>query len=504
MVRLTVVPAIVTLLAVRSSLADQVAVNTQTDPFARIEALEKMAAEQGRRLTELQAQAERVAQPPVHRVYESEVRKIVAELMADAEFRESLFPSALNAGYSGKRGFYIDSADKAFSLNMKGYIQFRYDLINRQTDNPRLPGRQKQDDINAFEIERYFLIFFGHIESPKVKYRIAVDAGYTATGREDGLWRTYFAHVDYEYVKDHYMTAGLFRVPFGVHNMTVGNLFQFTDRSLASWAHFSDRAIGMLAHGNLFERRLSYFAGVTNGHFNTHDSPSQDELDTNFGYVARLAYYALGKGNSLREMRLGYAQSDLAYSKDPELRFAGGFLFNDNNGDAGTGGLPGLYAPIPDRIRRGRGIGGTQLISDLGTQYYIFELDSGFKYRGLSLNVDYFLRTVDGEDEFSPWELQTGRSDSTHQQAGHFEAGYFIVPKRVEVIGRMGGIWDNGGDNVWEWGLGVNYFPWGTQNCRLTADFIRIAEAGGGIASAPNYSLNDELTMLRVILQVGF
>lgn len=490
--------------------ADQVALKTNKDidVVARLERLEKMAAEQSQRLGEMQARADRFAAPTPDGARVAEVRKVVAELLTDAEFRDSMFPSSLNAGYDPRRGFYIDSADKAFSLNVKGYMQVTYTGINRQTDNRNLQGRQHIDDVNAFQVERMYLSFTGHIHSPKLTYRIVVDGGFFTVGDqgpEDGQWRTFYASVDYQYIKDHYVTGGLIRIPYGAQNMSVGAVLQMMDRSLAQYAFAPDRSIGLMAHGNLFDRRMTYFAAITNGLYNPDDSPSQEELDTNFAYIARLSYYALGKSNgSLFETRNGYIESDLMYHKDPELRFGANFLINDNNGDQGGGSAPGLFAAVPDNNRAGRGIGGTMLVDDIGTQVWGMSFDSGFKYRGFSVNAEYYLRTVDGEDSLSQWEQLTLKSHSTHQQGGHLQAGYFIIPKKFEVAARIGGIWDNDGDNVWEWGVGCNYYPFSSYNLRLGADFIRISEVVGGVHPGPNYSLNDEISMVRVVLQAGF
>ncbi len=475
----------------------------EQDAVARLERLEQMAEEQTQRLEKLKAKAEDVTEGP-GRVETVEVQRVVAELMSDAEFRDSLYPSALTAGFHPKRGFYIDSADQAFSLNMKGYMQVRYTAANRQTDNRNRVGRQKIDDINAFEIERLFLAFYGHVHSPKVLYRIVMDGGYTDGGaNEQGGWRTYYATVDYEYVKDQYLLVGLMRLPFGGQAMTAGAVLQMMDRSMAQYFFAPDRSIGVMAHGNLFDKKMEYFAAIANGFANANDSPSNEQLDTNFAYYARMAYYLLGQGNSLVHSRIGYPESDIGYSKDPSLMFAGSFLMNDNNGD--TGG--GLFTNTPDSIRRGRGIGGNQVFGGpnyRGTETFTFSFDSQFKYRGFSVNAEYYLRTVDGESKYSQWELHTGRSDSTHTQGGHLQVGYFLVPKKFEVAARMGGIWDNGGDNSWEWAIGCNYFPYGSYNLRIGADFVRISEVVGGPGASPNYGFNDELSMVRVVLQAGF
>jgi len=508
MPRWIVVLAVAAVCAIPSARAEQAVVVGSTDTLARLERLEKMAAEQTQRIEQLQADVDRATAPVPDQVRVAEVRKIVGELMADASFRDSLFPAALNAGYEPMRGFYIDSTDEAFSLTIKGLAQVRYTAANRQTDNKNIAGRQRQDDVNAFDVQSLYLAFFGHIHSPRVKYWIAVDGGYktiTEAGPETGQWKTFYATIDLEYLSEQYITAGLMRLPFGAQQMTFDTLLQNIDRSLATYAFGPDRGVGVMAHGNLFDRRMTYFAAIANGVLNPDDSPSREQLDTNFAYFARVAAYALGKGDSLIESRFGYPESDLMYSKDPTLRFGVSFLFNDNNGDAGSGGPPGLWAPIPDRIRSGRGLGGTQVVDDLGTQVVAFGVDAAFKYRGFSVTADYFVRTVDGESEYSQWELRTLHSGSVHQQGGHIQVGYFLVPKKLEITGRLGGIWDNGDDNTWEYSVGCNYYPFGSYNFRLAADFVRIDEVvAGGAHFSPNYSANDELTMFRLLLQVGF
>ncbi|MBN1341370.1 MAG: hypothetical protein JXQ73_01755, partial [Phycisphaerae bacterium] len=175
------------------------------------------------------------------------------------------------------------------------------------------------------------------------------------------------------------------------------------------------------------------------------------------------------------------------------------FVYNDDNGDHHTS------APysIPDRVRRGRGIGGNATADLTGTDLLQLGADAAFRYRGFSVTAEYWLRSIDGDSEFSEWELLTGRSDSTHQQGGHIQAGYFVVPKKVEVAARLGGIWDNNGDNVWACTFGVNYFPWGSYNVMLQADFTRMAEAPSSSSSA-NWSQNDEVNMVRVQLQLLF
>jgi hypothetical protein len=507
MSRLTAIFSLVMACLIQPVLAEQPIVATNTDALARLERLEKMAAEQSQRLQKLEADIQSLPGPAPDQVRVAEVSRIVKELMQDAGFRDSLYPATIGAGYEPMRGFYIESADQAFVLNIKGVLQTRWTGAARQHDNPTLAGRQRRDDINAFDIQSLYLAFFGHIGDPRVKYWIAVDGGVKTIGPDGpdhGRWKTFLATIDYEYVPLQYITAGLFRLPFGANAMTFDPLQQMIERSLDTWDLTPDRSVGMIAHGTLFDRRMTYFAAMTNGIYDPDDSPSLGQTDTNFAYIARVCAYAFGKGDSLGELRFGYPEGDLMYSKDPTLRFGFSFFYDDNNGDQHNGSAPGLWAAIPESIRSGRGLGGTEVIPTIGTDIYSFGVDAQYKYRGFSVNLDYMLRVVESDSSYSPWELMTLKSGPTHQQGGHIQLGYFIVPKKVEVVGRLGGIWDNGSDNTWEYGVGANYYPFGSYNFRLAADIIRIDEVVGHGHWSPMYSTNDELTMVRLLLQVAF
>ncbi len=452
----------------------------------KINQLEALLDAQQAKIESLQARLEVVEGSSTEAARVAEVRKVVRELMADAGFRESLYPDVQQVGYN--KGFYIKSADETFFLKINGYMHVRWTGQNRQTDNPRIPGRQKQDDINGFEIEDLFLIFSGHIHDPRLTYKI-VAYGDTDLNHS---WATYNAYINYKFAEEIQVTAGLVKLPFGRQALLSKSALHFVDRSVANEFFAIGRSIAAAVHGTL-AKRVTYVMGVANGVANQNDSPSSDplELDTNFAYAARLVGHLLG-GPIMTE-------GDLAYSKDPQLEVGMSFGFNDDNGDQN----PRAPYSIPDQIRRGRGIGGNAVADLTGTDYFQFGADAAFRYRGFSATAEYFLRTIDGDDELSAWELQTARSGAHHQQGGYVQAGYFIVPKKVEAVARLGGVWDNDGDNVWEYAFGVNYFPWSTYNVTLQADFTRMAEAPSS-SSAANWSQNDEISMVRVQLQVKF
>ena len=450
----------------------------------KIKQVEALVEAQQARIQSLRGKVDAARTPSTDAARMAEVRDVVRELMADADFRERLYPDIQQVGYD--KGFYVKSADEAFLLRVSGYLQLLWVGQNRQTDDPRRPGRQKQDDVQGFDVKRACLEFGGHIHSPRLTYRIVV----RGQPSSDHQWRTHDADVTYAFADELKITVGRFKLPFGRQKLVTRTVLQFVHRSVANEMFELDRSIAAALHGTL-AKRVSYAVAVANGIDNEDDSPSHEELDTNFATVARLVAHILG--SKIR------TESDLSHSKDPRLEAGVSVACNDDNGDGDT---DAAYS-VPDRIRRGRGIGGSAVADLTGTDFLQFGADVAFQYRGFSATAEYWVRSVDGEAEFSDWERMTGRNDAMHQQGGHDQAGYFVIPKRVELVARVGGVWDNDGDDVWEVAVGANYFPWGTYNVLLQTDFTRMAEAPSSSSSA-YLTQNDEVNMVRVQLLVKF
>ncbi len=450
----------------------------------QVDRLQGLVEQQQATIGELRSRVDVSVDENAGRARVEEIKKVVREVIADADFRESLYPDVMQVGYD--EGFYIKSSDEKFLLNISGTMAVRWTGTNRQTDNPRLQGRNKQDDINGFEIERLFLTFAGHIHTDKLTYQVTV-MGDTDI---DHSWTTYYALINYEVAPEFQVMAGLMDIPQGRQFLTWDSNLQFVDRSMVEETFALAQSIGVMAHGTL-AKRLSYMVGAFNGLANT-DSPSQEELDTNFAYAARLVGHILGEG-------IG-EETDLAYSKDPLLDVAASFYYNDDNGDESG---PGLLYSIPDGIRRGRGIGGNATADATGTDYFGFGADVAFRYRGFSATAEWFMRCVESDSEFSEWQRLTGRRDASHVQGGYVQAGYFIISKKLELAARLGGVWDNEDDNTWEYTFGVNYYPFGSHNLKIQGDFTRISEASSG-SNWINVNQNDEVNMFRVQLQAAF
>ncbi len=413
------------------------------------------------------------------------IEELVAELLDDRSFRDELYPDLTRIGYDD--GLYIETTTHDFMLNITGMMQVRWTGSNRQTDNRRLAGSNRQDDLNGFEVQYLILNFDGYLKTPKWTYFISV-IGDTDQGNN---WQTYYAFASYEFFEQLILTAGLVDLPQGFNNLVADHKQQFVDRALAEEVYNVGPSVGVTLSGLVFDR-LEYVTGVFNGINNPYDSPSQEQLDTNFAYAASLIVHLLGDG-------AGDDETDLAFSKDPIWDVGLNMAYNDDNGDSDTT----AFYVIPERIRRGRGIG-TYGEADLtGTDLLQFGGHTAFRYRGFSLTAEYYVRSIDSDTRFSQWERLTGRRDATHQQGGYVEGGYFIIPKKLELAARLGGLWDLGRGNAWEYTFGVNYYPTGSHHIKLQADITRIEEAPLD-SQLGNWFQNDDLTMFRVAFQTAF
>jgi phosphate-selective porin OprO/OprP len=237
--------------------------------------------------------------------------------------------------------------------------------------------------------------------------------------------------------------VGQFKVPLGRQRLTSSGSQQFVDRSVVSREFTEGRDIGVQVNGLLAGRTIEYRAGVFNG-------AGQNTLadDGGLQYDGRVVYQPLGE--------VKYSESDLEHTEKPVLAIAGNVEV-DHRGGAAAG-----------EVRK-------QVIA--GT-------DAAFNYRGLSFRGELYLRRR---------ELDSGTMGSTGFLV---QAGYLLVPRRLEIAGRYA-TWEPGDavpvDGQREVGLAVGYFVNG-HNLKLQSDLRRLREP-------PRAAAGHEL---RVQLQLAF
>jgi phosphate-selective porin OprO and OprP len=229
------------------------------------------------------------------------------------------------------------------------------------------------------------------------------------------------AWINYRFIDEAQLQAGQFKIPFSRQELTSDGALQFVDRANAVDVFKPSYDIGAMVQGKVAAGKLAYSAGVFNG------TGQNGMRTTNSGsWVARAVFSPFG------EMR--YSEPDLENTPSPLLSLGAGYFANTlkRNGNAtfldtttttpaysGTAGWLGKAAAntaIFDNTER----------VDVGT--YGFE--AAFKWRGLSAVGEYFGGKGEGQS--------LGRT--VHARGYYGQAGYFLLPKKLEVAARYSSV----------------------------------------------------------------
>jgi phosphate-selective porin OprO/OprP len=145
-----------------------------------------------------------------------------------------------------KKGFTVNSADKAFSMNVGGYVQFD----SRTFFQNAAPG------VDQFLLRRVRPTISGTVFRD-FEYKIMPDFGGGSAVIRD-------AYVNYHFKPELQLELGQFKTPVGLEYLQSAKNLAFNERSLASDL-VPDRDLGVELHGDLFGGIASYDAGIFNG-----------------------------------------------------------------------------------------------------------------------------------------------------------------------------------------------------------------------------------------------
>jgi hypothetical protein len=486
-------------------LADDSPSSTADANIARLEAL--LEAQQ-KKIEALEQQVAAASQADVNAARVEQMRQQIREILSEQEFRESLMPPSVQAGYD--KGFYIKSSDEKFLLRFNGRFQFRWTYYaTRETNRYTSPGLRRTDR-SGFDWQRLRLKFTGHAYSKNLTYLLELETG-TSTGFSTEL---HYAWLNYRALDELQFKFGTFKLASTRTDFASTSVTQFPERPMMNAIFGLGHGTGIRIWGKLFKGKGEYYldyVNVLNGPARATITTDEDQAtrghDNNPGLVFRTVWSLL-KGEVLHpEDASGLAQepSDLAIHTTPDWNAGFHYAYQEDWRD-GTLRIPFARQTFFED-------GGFGVTSSQGLQMHQFGIDSGFKYRGFSLTGEYALRLLDVRDAarapYTPLYLFTGDDQTRTIQGAYVQAGYFLpIPgfeRKLEVVGRLGGVstLSGGEEGTWEYGGGLNYYIDG-HRVKLQTDVTKVSEAP--IAS-PKYSLanvNDDALVFRVQLQVAF
>ena len=391
------------------------------------------------------------------------------------------------------RGFLIrplDTQSTPFELKIGGRMQFRYTGFNRDRETFSNQGDANRGgpisigNRNDFEIERSRLIFRGFMFDPKLKFFINLDAD-----TDDGhRVRLHDFWVYYEFDEVFTLNVGKAMVPGSRDWLSLSPNTHIADRSMATTFFRPDRTIGVWANGEIAED--VYYRTMLGNGFNSTDQP-QSEVDERFVYSVTNWWEPLGE--------VGRSHADVRFHEEPVVRLGHSFTYASQDGklDRTTNGeqnfvrlsdgtrlvTPGAFAP-----------GVTVNEFDV----YLYTIDAAFKHCGFGINAEYFLRWL---NEFGTMAGAVPQNE-LYDHGFYVDAGYFLVPKKLEIAGLISHVDGLFGDS-WEYAGGVNYFLSPTQFNKLTFD-VTVLDGSPASNASTNHFVGQDGLMFRFQYQVQF
>lgn len=360
-----------------------------------------------------------------------------------------------------KDGLHIESADGNNTLLLNGRLQTRY------THNVL----EKVADTNTFAVQRGEIRLEGSVFTKKLKYgfemgmgtktanatkNVCLDSGGTATTNcpggttaaittinNSGFFALNDYYLDWQPRDGIQVKFGQFKAPFLYTELTSAMKQEFPDRNLVHDTFTLGRDLGVDIHGNLFGYHLGYHVFAMNG-------DGANTLNKNQGIMAGARFEVPILGD------FKYSESDVDYTEEPTLGLGLAYLYNER-GSAFENGT----------------IAANQKASH-GT------IDLHFRSHGLfALGQGMLSRTHEGA-KLTNWGY-TG------------QAGYFIIPKHLEVAARAGGaVFSNAIANQYEYGGEVGYY-FNKHNLKLQTDYSLLMNPRG-------LNLNDHRIRTQVTL----
>jgi hypothetical protein len=312
-----------------------------------------------------------------------------------------------STGYD--KGFFIESADGAFSLKTQARLQFRYTFTSQEAVDPDSMEESRDND-SLFAVQRGRLTFGGNVFGEDLDYKLQADFG-----RGDVVLKDFY--VDYRVAGDALVRFGQFKRPFSRQQITSSGNQELVDRAITDSYYRAGRDAGVMVH-DAYEKSpaLEWAVGLFNGTGeNVVPGRTDGAPDTfNPALVARVGY---NHGDVK-----GYSEADL---DGGPLRFGvGASVLGELDGDGDDASA----------IRA--------------------ELDYIVKVEGFSSTGGiYFATAQDGADF----------PDQTEDALGfHVQAGY-TVDETHQVVGRFAQVarLADGVGNLREASLGYSLYVFG-------------------------------------------
>lgn len=333
---------------------------------------------------------------------------LVEKQILTADEVKNLKPSIFYAyapAYVPGEGMSMSTPDGNYRMNINLFLQGRYTFIDYDEDRPNVGEAASQ-----WQLPRLYLNLKGNAYSRDLTYRLMINFG-------SGTATTLDAWIDYRVGDPLQIRAGQMTVPWSRQSMTSATAQQFTDRSEATNAFKPDYDTGLIFSGDFWNGIVAYNLGTYAG-VGLNTVRNRDDA----ALLGRLECNPLGKE--------AYVESDLKGHKTPYLSVGGAIFYNRLLKGVTTTGSPMLESTAPPYASSTGWLGqnyqkvGFAVIEEL--EILEWEGDLNFKWQGFSTQAEYYRGKAEG----------TKSGEELEADGYYVQAGYFILPQRLEVAVR--------------------------------------------------------------------
>ncbi len=457
----------------------------------------------------------------------------------DSEARAYLAQPSFKLWYD--RGFNLSMNDNAFLLKIRGRLMLR-ETTRWRNDAWRNPGDAKnfpellgvfgdyranrsEDFASQFNLRRARLLFLGHLINPDFKYFLQLGFETAENAQTPGSVNL----LDYYFLSTHYplfnVQAGQYKVFFNRAQINNTASMQFAERAPVQDAFTASglnrRDIGLTIMNDDEIYPVNYYLGVFNGAgplFNRYGTFNSEEvtagcpggqtggnpfpspagcpintrnLNANFRneidklmYAGRLQWNIVG--------RPGYGEGDLAYSESPQMAVGGGVAYNPGINTSTDNAFVGIDLANLNFRRQLATFGNGRQLGWGVVNYFTHGFDGVFKYRGFSLQGEYYFKNIERTFKGAPCLQTTGvGGPCTATTPGllgnttgwYVQSGYYLIPRKLEVAARYS-YWDPdtnaAGDLIKQVDASLNWYPFGTYDYQIMLTYSNMAMGTGG------------------------
>ena len=468
-------------------------------------------------------------------------------VVKESQERAYLLQPSFKAWYD--RGFNFSMNDNDFFLKIRGRFaarftqRYRNEAYRDSGDSKNFPellgvfgdyrAARSGEEASTFNLRTARIYFMGHLFNPDFKYYIQL-AGETAENAQaPGALSVFDMNVTSTHIPWLNVQVGEYKVDFNRSQINSTASMQFANRALAMDAFTANglnrRDVGITIMNDEEVYPVNYYLGVFNGagplvnrfaQFSSEEpttgcpggqtggnpfpSPAgcpvnQRSLNANLrSNVNQLMYVARLQANLMG--RAGYGEGDMAYSETPQMVVGGAYAYNPSIDTSTNNAFVGIDLANLSVRRQLAALGNGRMLGQGVVDFSTWTLDYAFKYRGFSLQAEYWFRNVIRHNKELPcMQTAVAGGPCTVFAPGQFgnatgwyvQSGYYLIPRKVEVAARYAW-WDpdtrSGGDLIKEANVSLNWFLSGTYDHQIMVTYSNVAMGQGGFAigrSAP-------------------